>query len=144
MKKYIAGRAWESLKKIKPGSLDEIEATNLLQYLDASKRKAFMAACYRALKKDGKVFVITPHWSAQRYYNDLEVAWPPVSDGWFQCLHADLRKANGIKGYACDFDVVLGYGMHPMIASRNQDYQQHAIQFWKEAAQDVHVTLIKR
>ena len=138
------GRNWAALKKVKPGTLESIEAPHVLQYLDPAVRKALMAACYKALKRGGKVTLLFPHWSAQRYYNDLEVQWPPVSEGWFHALNGDIQRANGIKGYACDFDVVLGYGMHPVIASRNQDYQQHAIQFWKEAAQDVHVTLTKR
>jgi hypothetical protein len=47
-------------------------------------------------------------------------------------------------GYTCDFDATWGFGMHPEVASRNQEYQQFAMTFYTEAVQDVVVTLVKR
>jgi hypothetical protein len=45
------------------------------------------------------------------------------------------------EGFSCDFDVVWGWSLHPQIAVRNQEYQQHALTFWIEAAQDMIATL---
>jgi hypothetical protein len=130
----------------KPGTVDEILATHVLQYLTAQERMTFANAAHKALKVGGKLVVVVPIWSCQRAYQDLAVQWPPVAEGWFQYLNKSWREAQPVKisGYTCDFDFTLGYGMHPAITPRNPDYQQTAIQFWKEAAQDIHVTMTKR
>lgn len=135
-----------ALPKRKPGTVDEIHAAHILQYLTAAERMTFVNEAHKALKVGGTLVVVVPIWSCQRAYQDLDVQWPPVAEGWFQYLNKAWRDAQPVKitGYACDFDYTLGYGMHPAISPRNPEYQQTAIQFWKEAAQDVHATLIKR
>ena len=47
-------------------------------------------------------------------------------------------------GLNCDFEAYWDYNRHPAITPRNQEYQQHALSFWKEAAQDIVATLVKR
>jgi hypothetical protein len=75
--------------------------------------------------------------------------WPPVSEfGWYY-LEADWRAKNAphtdasnwVDGYSCDFKATWGYALHPLLAGRNSDFQQMALNFAKEAAQDMHATL---
>jgi hypothetical protein len=78
---------------------------------------------------------------------DVRVQFPPVSEGWFATLNKAWREGQNCvdqSGYTCDFDHTLGYGLHPQIVARNQEYQQNAVTFWKEAAQDLCATLIKK
>jgi hypothetical protein len=127
-------------------SVDEINIINLIQFLNPEERIHFVNELWRVLKIGAKAHVTIPHWASARAYGDLAFVYPPVTETWFFHLNKDWRKGNapwGIK-YKCDFDFTLGYGMHPLLCNRNQEYQQHALTFWREAAQDLMATLIKR
>ena len=129
----------------KDNSVDELTAINLLQTLWPVDRIHFVNEIGRVLKPDGKCQIQVPHWASNRAYADIDVAWPPVSEGWLFFLSKAWREANVPKEtrYTCDLACTWGYGLHPNIATRNQEYQQHAVTFWKEAAQDLCATLIK-
>ena len=132
--------------KYADNSVDEIGIIGTIEYLTADERIKFVNELHRVLKKGGKATMVTPYWCSNRAYTDLAVQWPPVAEGWFYHLHEDWRKENNPteKRYKCDFAFTLGYGMHQLIVNRNQDFQQDAIMFKKEAAQDMIATLIKR
>lgn len=78
--------------------------------------------------------------------------WPPISDFSFYYLLKSWRAANAPhsdaehwpEGYKCDFDATWGYSLNPTLTTRNQEYQQHAVTFFKEAVQDVIYNLVKR
>jgi hypothetical protein len=127
-------------------SIDEASVINLVQFLKPADRIHFVNELHRVLKSGAKAQIIAPHWCASRAYGDLMFESPPVSESWFPHLNAAWREVNAPwgKAYKCDFDHTLGYGLHPGIVSRNQEYQQHAVTFWKEAGQDLCATLIKR
>ena len=130
----------------KAGSVDEINASHLLQYFTVRERIHFVHELYRVLKTGGKATVITPYWAACKAYGDLTGASPPISEAWYFRLNKAWREQQNYDdpdGYTCNFDHSLGYGMHHTIAVRNAEYQQHAISFWKEAAQDLCATLVK-
>lgn len=55
--------------------------------------------------------------------------------------HTDA--SNWPLGYKCNFSASWGFSIHPQIQVRNQEFQQFAINFYIEAAQDVIVTLAK-
>ena len=71
---------------------------------------------------------------------------------WFYYLDPKWRETNAphtdIKhnpqGFKCNFDATWGYGIHPQIQLRNQEFQQFAVNFYKEAAQDLHATVTAR
>lgn len=132
--------------KWKSNSVDEVNIINLIQFLIPAERISFFNELYRILKVGGKIQMITPHWCSARAYGDLAFVYPPVSEAWIHHLNKEWREANAPwgKSYKCDFDVSGGYGMHQAICSRNTEYQQHAIMFWKEAAQDLITTLVKK
>jgi len=134
------------------GSVDEAHSSHALEHLTAVERCHFANELHRVLKPGAKATIIVPHWASNRAYGDPTHQWPPVSEMWFYYLSRDWRKANAPHtdaenwpaGFACDFDATWGYGMHQALTVRNQEYQQHALNWFKEAAQDTHATLTKK
>lgn len=126
-------------------SVDEVHASHFVEHLTAPERIHFVNELYRVLKKGGKAMVITPHWASCRAYGDLTHQWPPVSEFWFYYLKEEWRAVNAPhnQDYRCNFDTTWGYSQHPSIVPRNQEFQQFALQFYKEAAQDMVATLTK-
>lgn len=132
--------------KIEDESVEEVHCSHFVEHLTAPERIAFVNELYRVLKPGGKCQIIVPHWASCRAYGDLTHQWPPVSEFWFYYLDKGWREQNAPHndGYTCDFLAAWGYSLHGAIQPRNQEYQQHAIQFFKEAAQDIICTLTKR
>jgi SAM-dependent methyltransferase len=130
----------------KDDSVDEVHCSHFVEHLAAKERVHFVNELYRVLKKGCKAAVIVPHWASSRAYGDLTHQWPPVGEMWFYYLDKKWREANAPHNdfYKCDFETTWGYGLHQEIMARNQEYQQFAINFYKEAAQDLHATLTKR
>ena len=132
-------------------SIDEVYISHFLEHLNAAERCHLVNDMYRVMKVDSKATVIVPHWASGRAYGDPTHKWPPVSEFWFYYLDKEWRmnnaphtdKTNWLLGYECDFTCTWGYGLHQEILSRNQEYQTFATTFYKEAAQDIHATLIK-
>ena len=127
-------------------SVDTVELLHVLPYLTGIQRINLMNELQRVMKKGAKCQMVMPHWASNRAHADLRFQWPPVAEAWFFNLNNDYRKqdANHDKRYKCDFDFTCGYSLHPQLVSRNQEYQQHAITFWKEAGQDLIATIIKK
>ena len=130
----------------KDNSVEEIHCSHFLEHLTGVERVQFMNEVYRVLIPDGKITLITPHWNSCRAYGDYTHQWPPVSEFWFYYLSKDWRAVNAPHNdlYECNFESSWGYSMHQAIVSRNQEYQQNALQWYKEAAQDICATLIKK
>lgn len=132
--------------KQKTNSVEEVEIANLVQFLTPPERIHFVNELHRVMKKGAKARIITPHWCASKAYGDLMFQWPPVSESWFAHLNKEWREKFAPWGedYTCDFDATVGYALHPQLNTRNMEYQQQAVSFWKEACQDTASTLIKR
>ena len=131
----------------KSESVAEANCHYVMHYFTAAERVHVVNELWRVLKPGAKTVIVTPHEFASKAYGDLRVQWPPVAEAWYLTLNKAFRESEPYLktcGYACDFDFTLGYGLHPGLVSRNQEYQQHAVTFWKEAAQDLCVTLVKR
>lgn len=141
-------------------TVTEVHASHFLEHLTGRERVHFCNELYRILIPGGKCTLIVPHWCSNRAYGDFTHQWPPVSEMWFYYLNREWRlgspekgapanaphtdKTHNPDGYDCDFEATWGYSFHSLLGVRNQDYQQHALQFWKEAAQDTIATLTKR
>lgn len=128
------------------GSIEEAHCSHFVEHLTGPERIHFVNELYRVLIPGGKCTVIVPHWASCRAYGDLTHQWPPVSEFWFYYLAKEWRAQNAPHNdeYKCDFDATWGYSMHPAITPRNLEYQQHAMQFFKEACQDTIATLVAR
>ena len=130
------------------GSVDEVHASHFVEHLYPAERIHFVNELFRVLKNPeytngtlskGFATIITPHWASQRAFGDLTHCWPPISEFWFYYLDVEWRKVNAPHNidYKCNFAVTWGYSMHPAIQSRNAEYQQNAMQWWKEACSDI-------
>lgn len=136
----------------KNDSVSEVHCSHFIEHLTANERVHFLNELYRVLKKGAKVTLVTPHWASNRAYGDPTHQWPPVSEMFFYYLSKEWRKTQAPHtdqefnkdGYNCDFEATWGYSMHQSLVSRNQEYQQNALQFYKEAAQDTIATLTKK
>lgn len=126
-------------------SVSEANASHFVEHLTAPERIHFINELFRVLIPGGTCQVVTPHWASTRAYGDLTHQWPPVSEFWFYYLSKAWRGQNAPHNdeYACDFVATWGYSMHADLIPRSQEYQAHALTFWKEAAQDLVATLAK-
>ena len=133
-------------------SIEEAHASHFLEHLTAAERCGFVNNLYRVLKPGATVHLITPHWASNRAYGDPTHQWPPVAEMWFYYLSKEWRMANAPHtdksvnptGFDCDFEATWGYAMRQDLPARNAEYQQFALQNYKEAAQDLIATIKKR
>lgn len=133
-------------------SVEEIHCSQFLEHLTALERVNFFNEAYRVLIPDGKLTVITPHWASNRAYGDFTHQWPPVAEMLYYYVNREWRLSqaphNDIsvnpQGYNCHFAATWGYGMSPAVVTRNIEFQQFALANYKEAASDLHATLIKK
>ena len=133
-------------------TVDEAHASHFLEHLTATQRVHFYNELYRVLKPGMSATIIVPHWNSTRAYGDPTHQWPPVSEFSFYYLSREWRAGNAphtdikhnSQGFDCHFEATWGYGMHPALFARNPEYQQFALSWHKEAAQDLHANLMKR
>jgi hypothetical protein len=131
----------------KANGVDEVNCSMMLHYLTAAERVHFFNELHRVLKPGAQAKFWTPMWSAYKAYIDLQAQWPPVSEGFYHTLNKDWRAGQNCadtSGFTCDFEAVMGYGIHPAIVVRNEEFQRDAVSWYKEAAQDLIATLTKR
>lgn len=134
------------------GSVESIHTSHFMEHLTAPQRVYFVNEAYRVLRDGGQCLITVPHWGSARAYGDPTHQWPPVSEFWFYYLSRDWRAQNAPhtdakhwpQGFNCHFEATWGYATHPTLQVRNQEFQMFALQFYKEAAQDICATLTKR
>lgn len=127
-------------------SVDEVHCSHFIEHLNAAERVHFVNELYRVMKPGSKATIIAPHWASCRAYGDLTHAWPPVSEFWFYYLSKEWRASNAPHSNYnenLNFSATWGYSLHQSLQNRNTEYQNFALQNYKEAAQDVVATLIK-
>lgn len=132
-------------------SIEEAHCSHCLEHFTALERVHVINELYRVLKPGSKCTLICPHWSSCRAYGDPTHQWPPVSEFAFFYWKREWRMANAphtdithlAGGFNCSFDVTWGYSLEPGVAMRNQEYQQMAMTYYKEACQDIIATLTK-
>lgn len=127
-------------------SVEEAFSSHFIEHLKPIERVHFVNELHRVLIPGGKCQVVFPHWASNRAYGDLTHQWPPMSEFWFYYLSKQWRDEYAPHNdfYACDFECTWGYSMNPAVSQRAQDYQQHAIQNFKDAIYDIVATLTKR
>lgn len=137
---------------LQDGTVDEVHCSHFLEHLTANERIRFYNELYRVLKPGAQATIIVPHWNSNRAYGDPTHQWPPVSEMSFYYLSKEWRETQAPHtdkqwnpdGYDCHFEATWGNGMHPALITRNQEYQQYAQTWYKEAIQDLHVNLKKK
>ena len=133
-------------------SVDEVFSSHFLEHLTAPQRCHFFNELWRVLLPDGKATIVVPHWSTCRAYGDPTHQWPPIGEFLWYYLDRTWRNEHAPHtdienlpwGYACDFHTTWGYGLAPTIVPRAQDFQTFAVNHYREAIFDLHVTITKR
>jgi SAM-dependent methyltransferase len=134
-------------------SVDEVHCSHMLEHLTWEQRVFFFNELHRVLKKGATAIVIIPHWCSNRYYGDpshkspmSEMAWAYLSKDWrkVNAPHVDMESAPGPLAYSCDFDTTYGFSMASWMMGRSAEFIQFALSAYKEAAQDMMATLIKK
>lgn len=133
------------------GAVEEVHASHFVEHLNAVERCHLMNELFRVMKPGAKMSMIVPHWGSNRAYGDPTHQWPPIGEMWFYYLKREWRmaqaphtdKSNWPEGYDCDFEATWGYTMHPSLNTRNTEFQQFAMNFYKEGAQDIVATLTR-
>jgi SAM-dependent methyltransferase len=130
---------------IHDGTVDTLYCEYYFHRLDNEERHSFVNECYNLLKVGGQLIMVMPHWSSEKAYSDPFMKMPPLAASSFVRYNKEWREQTKTEcGLTCDFDIGPGYGMEPDVQLRNQEYQQHAIKYWVNAAIDLHVTLTKK
>ena len=134
-------------------SVEESYCSHFLEHLtnldDKWERVNFFNELYRVTIAGGKCHLVIPHWCSNRYYGDPTHKEPFSEMGFYyldpnwrvgNAPHADIK--NNPNGYSCHWNCTWGYAMHESLHARNSEYQQFAIQFYKEACQDIICTMV--
>lgn len=138
-------------------SVDEIYCSHFLEHLtnlnEKWERVRFFNELERILKPGGKATIILPHWCSSRYYGDpthkeafSEMAFYYLSREWRKgnAPHVEAAICPGPQAYTCDLEATWGYSMHQALIPRNQEFQQEAMAWKKEAVQDIIATIKKK
>ena len=134
------------------GSVEEVHASHFVEHLTATERCHLFNELNRVMAPGAKMTMIVPHWGSSRAYGDPTHQWPPIGEMWFYYLKREWRmaqaphtdKSNWPQGYDCDFDATWGYSLHPGFTTRNAEFQQFAMNHYREGAQDVIATITRR
>lgn len=129
------------------GSVEEAHCSHMLEHLTQEQRCHFLNELHRVLKKDGRCTIITPHWASHRAYGDPTHAWPPVAESFYWYVSKKFRDEQAPHTndmLCCDFDATYGYSLATWMQGRSLEFQQGALAMYKEAAQDMAATLVKR
>ena len=145
-------------------SVDKVNATHFLEHLTNLEgrweRVRFFNELYRILApvryEDGKPVagvanIVIPHWCSQRYYGDpthkepfSEMALYYLDKNWRMVNAPHTDVTNNPDGYSCDFIFTAVHILHPEIALKSNEAKTYACQFYKEAVQDLQITLHRR
>lgn len=145
----VGSQVWPWLEN----SVDEAHASHFLEHLtnfDGKwERVRFFNELYRVMKPGAQCALVFPHWNSNRYYGD-PTHKEPFSEMGFYYLDRAWRKANAPhtdsernpNGYTCNFNCTWAYTMRQDLTLRNTDYQQYALQNYKEVVLDIIATMV--
>lgn len=136
----------------KAGEVEAVHMSHVFEHFTALERVWVINELWRVLAPAGDATIIVPYWGSSRAYGDPTHQWPPVGEMTWYYLDRSWRMANAPHAdaqyrpgmYECDFVVTWGYSLHPEIQKRNDEFQAFAVNWYKEAAQDMIATLKRR
>lgn len=133
----------------KDESVDEIHCSHFVEHLDQEVRPRFFEECWRIMKMDGIMKVITPSHKSERAYGDCSHKFPPVVAFFYSYLNKNWREANRLNyGYydlKCNWDHQCGpTDINPDFAARNHEVQMFALKHYHETYSDMWAVLTKR
>lgn len=144
-------KVFDPLKKWEwaDNSVDEVICVNFIHRLTNDGRVHFFNELFRVLKEGKQARVVTPHWSHEKAYGDLDVQWPPVTAFTYFHTTKQWREMNAphVTKLKCDFDWVLA-GSHDAndewVTFRSQEVKQVFMHRNINTTTDLIATLTKR
>lgn len=131
---------------IATASVDEACCVHFFEHVPAARRKPFMEELHRVMKVGAVANFIVP--LGDRMFQDYLHEWPPVVPGSFLYFNRDWLRQNrldhGDYVTTADFDFTYRFVLHPEIAGLGDEERLRALQFYNNAASDLHVTLVRK
>ncbi len=134
--------------KFKNNSIDEIQCSHVLQYLDGKDRLEYMDELWRIMKVGAKATCITPYWSSALAIADMLYKWPPIAETSYLIFNKQWRENAGRKFYPvkCNFECPGTYGYNGLdnsLNGRNHEYIEDAVKHQLNSVMDLSVVLTK-
>lgn len=131
-------------------SVSQAHSSHFLEHLTQIERMRFFNELWRVLVHGGACEIVTPHWASCRAYGDPTHQWPPYSEFANYYVNRDWRLANAPHcdgahhpdGFVCNFEATWGYTLRPDLGVRSPEWQQFAVNNYKETILDL-VTTVK-
>jgi hypothetical protein len=100
------------------------------------------------IPEEGFCRLTIPHWASNRYYGD-PTHKEPFGEMAVCYLDPEWRKQNAPHsdaeynpdGYNCHWACTYDYTLHQGLVGRNQEYVQFAVNYFKEACQDLIIVM---
>lgn len=127
-------------------SAEEIHSAHFFEHLNGAQRIVFMEECWRILKPEGKMTIITPYWSSTRAIQDPTHQWPPICEASYFYFNKKWRDDNRLTHYGikCNFEYSFQYTLDDELKTYDSKSQMIAFKHFSNAILDLHVALIKR
>ncbi len=143
----------EHLLGIEPSTVDALYSAFHFHRLDQMGRFIFMNDAYRILKPGSQLMLVAPYWSSMRSIGDPLAMWPPLAETSFSVYLKEFRDQEGLTDMeltkrglpplTCNLRAACGYGGHPHLAVRNEEFVAYAKEHEVNWIHDLHVTLTK-
>ncbi len=128
--------------------VDTIFGAFYFHRLTLPERHAFMEECYRILKPQAKVILVTPYYTSIRAYSDPLAQWPPVTEASYEFYRKAWREGENMTydlPLTCDFHAGVGHSPQgDYVIGRNDAFVQHAVSHEWNVMADLHATLVKQ
>lgn len=127
-------------------SVDEIHSAHFFEHLDGTQRIAFMEECWRILKMNARLDIITPYWTSVRASQDPTHKWPPISEMSYMYFNKEWRDLNKLQHYGikCNFEFQFRFLLDADVNAMTEEQRQFAYKYYTNGIQDIHVTLYKK
>jgi Fe-S-cluster containining protein len=127
----------------KDGEVEEITCRHFVEHVEDLMK--FMNECYRILKVNGKMNIVTPYYNSVRAWQDPTHV-RVISEMTFLYYNKGWREVNHLEHYpiTCDFDFQYNFGLVGDWNLRSEEARQFAMQHYSNVIQDIYVTLVKR
>lgn len=131
----------------KDESVDEIFCCHFLEHLDGIERIPFFNECYRIMKPDATMKIITPAPFTHRYMQDPTHKFPMVVQEFYSYLHKGNRESMRVSHYplTCNFDWQGTFQTNPeLMNGRTQEFCDFHARYSINSLADLVVILTRK
>ena len=123
-------------------SVDEIFCSHYVEHVEDLMK--FFNECYRIMKVDAKMQIISPYYSSVRAMQD-PTHKNFISEMSFLYYNKKWLEDNKLDHYpiSCNFNYVYGYAFHPNWATRSEEARNFALIHYINVVTDIQVMMTK-